>query len=545
MMRASGPKDSNAFFASVRGCSGYLPPKESLTYQGVFNQHFFQTGEPDSAATVAIASRLARVPPVDCLDDLVAAKDVWLGCFLKSCRDGQPRDATPIDIVAVLDVSGSMGGCISRTQASGQGNRLQLAQEALVRLFCQLRPDDRLGLATFTTEASVIQQLELAENIAASSFEASVRALRQGGGTTIQAGLQAAADICDNAPMLTGKRHRRLLFLTDMDDMRPEALSTLIGKQAEKHCYVSFVCIGMEFNSKLAGEVTKHPGANYFCITRDEEMQKVIVDDFDWNFFPAAFEVEVAQQSDAFELVGVYGTQYETRIEEEVDWRPDDHSFYPEAFKDEAKELLLCSQRYTGHLPSPALKAVFDCMSSSARTVIRVDTVFPSAVSENAAIEGGLILLRLRPKSPDKDFGSVRFMLRYLDDGVAVSKATELTVASASDVAQSPDSAVRKGVMLQRFVEVCKDCLSAVAEAKHAPQSCIKDGTQPSLTPLQLAHKKANALLSRLREEADSEQLEADEVKILGNLERFVKQIDSVVDRERDALSADIAGMSS
>merc|ERR1719379_675203 len=106
----------------------------------------------------------------------------------------------------------------------------------------------------------------------------------------------------------------------------------------------------MEFNSELSDKVTQHPGANYFCITRDEELQKVIVDDFDWNFFPAAFEVEVAQQSDAFELVGVYGTPFDTEKEVVVsDWKPDSHKFYSSEFKDRAKELLLCSLRQTPH----------------------------------------------------------------------------------------------------------------------------------------------------------------------------------------------------
>ena len=34
--------------------------------------------------------------------------EVWVACFLKSCRDGQPRDHIAMDLIVVLDVSGSM-----------------------------------------------------------------------------------------------------------------------------------------------------------------------------------------------------------------------------------------------------------------------------------------------------------------------------------------------------------------------------------------------------------------------------------------------------
>jgi len=170
--------------------------------------------------------------------------------------------------------------------------------------------------------------------------------------------MDAAVGICNDASKHEGHRHRRLLFLTDMNDMGASQLDYMIGEQAKQGLYVSFVGIGMDFNSELADTVTKHRGANYFCITRDEELKKVVADDFAWNFFPAAFEVEVAQQSDAFDFVGVYGTPFDTQDEEvKADWKPDNHAFYPPEFKEHAKELLLCSLRCSAQgLPNPALQ---------------------------------------------------------------------------------------------------------------------------------------------------------------------------------------------
>jgi len=442
--------------------------------------------------------------------------DVWVGCFLKSCRDGQPRDATPIDIIAVLDISGSMCGTVS---ATGSESRLKLAQDALAQLSRQLRPGDRLGLATFNTTGRVVQHLEKTGDLSLTAFEESVRAITAGGGTTVQAGLEAAASICKEAPPLQGHRHKRVLFLTDMHDVNSQNLNHLISEQAKDGVYVSFVCIGMEFNSRLAAEVTKHQGANYFCITQDTELQKVIVDDFDWNFFPVAFDVEVVAQSDSFDLVGVYGTPYETRVVEETDWMPSKHRLYPKAAKREMEDLLLC---YRGHLPSPALKTVFDFMSSSARSIIRVDTVFPSGLADDGAVEGGLILLRLRPKEPQFDSGTVQLMLRYLDslhDDAEMSHCVELSVPTAhGDVVTEP-AAVRKGVMLQRFVEVTKGYLQAVHASRGGSS---KEDLLTMMESLDGALKRVQALLAHF-EAYDEAAMTTEEVGVKTELETFAK----------------------
>jgi len=514
MCAAHGARDANAFHGAIRAAAGgthtYLPPPSSLTYQGLFNQHTYHTGEPERSAVVAVAARSARVPAgfgAEAVDG-----DVWVGCFLKSCLDGCPRDATPIDVVAVLDVSGSMrGGVAGRRAAGAQRSRLQLAKEALLGLFAQLREDDRFGLATFNSTGTVIQPLQSARDLDSNALQTSINGLMAGGGTTLQAGMEAAVGICRGAGTTTQQRHRRLLFLTDMHDLGSDGMNTMIESQAKDGIYVSFICIGMEFNSQLAEEVSKHRGANYFCITRDEELRKVVVDGFDYNFFPAAFEVEVAQQSDAFDLVAVYGTPYDPKEEvSEADWHPSTHRFYPTEFKQQAKELMLCSGRYTGSLPSPALQQLFGFLSPSARTVIRVDTVFPSAIAADGSTEGGLILLRLRPRSASgSGAGTVRLMTRYVTaaGGAEHSTTSDLAIPSPSALPSpggEPDPAVAKGVMLQRYVEVCKLYLTV---AKQQPQEHIAElraaleRVDALLAELDAAPAKADSLCPGVREE--------------------------------------------
>jgi hypothetical protein len=512
---ASGAKDANSFHAALRGRS-CLPDTSSLTYQGLFNQHTFNTGPREKHATLAITSRALAAKAIPSWaggddEDSNGVRDVWVGCFLRSCRDGQPRDGTPIDIVAVLDISGSMSRPVgSGSDAKSRRCRLELANEALIALVAQLRDDDQFGLATFNTQGTVIRQLGSVRDLDRTLLANDINMLQAAGGTTMQAGMEAAMGICDGAASPTGPRHRRVLFLTDMEDLHGQELNIMIADQAKAGLYVSFIGIGMGFNSQLAEEVSKHPGANYFCITRDDELKKVVVDDFDWNFFPVAFEVELAQQSDALDLIEVYGTPFDTHEEAvQEEWQPDVHRFYPQEFKAQAKELILCTKRCRGALPTPALQSLFDFMSPSARTVIRVDTVFPSALKPDGSIEGGLILMRMRPRANVSHPGTVRLMLRYVADGSAFSGSEDLKVpvqGTEADVQfPLPDPAILKGVVLQRFVDVCRLYLSISHNPSLQNCSVHRDAAlrriDSFLAKLESGAEAADALCPGIRQE--------------------------------------------
>lgn len=74
-------------------------------------------------------------------------------------------------------------------------------------------------------------------------------------------------------------------------------MDRLIKLASEKNIFVSIIGVGISFNSALADSICKNRGCNYFCITKDEEMLDVICDNFDYNFFPNAFNVELKLKS--------------------------------------------------------------------------------------------------------------------------------------------------------------------------------------------------------------------------------------------------------
>ena len=78
----------------------------------------------------------------------------------------------------------------------------------------------------------------------------------------------------------------------------------MIHHNAEEGVYISIVAMGAEFNSSLTETVTKNKGSNYFCATTDEDLHECLVKDFDFNMFPAAFEINLSVRTSDMEVAG-------------------------------------------------------------------------------------------------------------------------------------------------------------------------------------------------------------------------------------------------
>merc|ERR1740138_1267304 len=127
--------------------------------------------------------------------------------------------------------------------------------------------------------------------------------------------------------------------------MNPAELGSLIKQNANEGVYVSIVAMGAEFNSSLTETVSKNRGSNYFCVTNDAQMRECLVDDFAFNMFPAAFDIDVSVCSGSLEVAGVYGTPFDTK--EVVDlvrrWTPQSNGYYKPFAQNAASHLLLYS----------------------------------------------------------------------------------------------------------------------------------------------------------------------------------------------------------
>ncbi|KAM0928702.1 hypothetical protein ACQ4PT_002644 [Festuca glaucescens] len=117
--------------------------------------------------------------------------------------DAQPR--APLDLVTVLDVSGSMSG-----------HKLALLKQAMRFVIDNLGPDDRLSVVSFSSGARRVTRLVRMTDAGKALSVSAVDSLVAGGGTNIAEGLRTAARVLDD------RRHRNavssVVLLSDGQD---------------------------------------------------------------------------------------------------------------------------------------------------------------------------------------------------------------------------------------------------------------------------------------------------------------------------------------
>lgn len=438
-----------------------MPEKESITYQGVFNEHLYDVGYPESHHLV----KAEGFP-------FVHGGDPWVAIWLKSVMDGKPRNETPIDLSVVIDISGSMSGGMSRIDGSSS-NRLEhsiLAVEWLVKEV--LRPEDRIAVSTFNTTGHLVQDFTSMDSILPDpeelaptkqeAFLAPVRALRTNGGTTLAAGMEIGRRLLGEKPET--HRHRRILFLTDMGEMRADDLDEMIKKNADEGVYVSIVAMGAEFNASLTETVTKNKGSNYFCATDESQLRECIVDDFDFNYFPSAFEINLSVRSAHLKVASVYGTPFDTKDVEEllVRWSPETHNQYDTLSRCAAKSLLFYSHAMKNLLPKEMIGHVMDLLEPPKCTVTEVNTMFPSRLEAGNAMKGGLIMLKMKPLSTTEGLeAALELALDYEDPaGAKFSQTDMLLMPGVKEGGPQREPHIQrsldKAMLLQRYAEVCR-----------------------------------------------------------------------------------------
>lgn len=118
--------------------------------------------------------------------------------------EGDESDERPgLDIVIVLDVSGSMRG--------KNLEQLKIASKFLIK---KLSAVDRLSVVIFSSHAQRLCPLSLMNQDAQSHVEGLIHQLKAGGGTNITAGLEEAIKVLNDRRFTDG-REVAIMFMSD------------------------------------------------------------------------------------------------------------------------------------------------------------------------------------------------------------------------------------------------------------------------------------------------------------------------------------------
>ena len=402
-----GAKDVNNFRQNVE--EGYLPLPTDVSHEGLFYDYRFDTAAADSCSTLFCPTYATATTA----DPLSGETERYMTVGLNSNLAPEEVERPPLNLVVVLDVSGSMSAGFGEYYYDRAGNRqavenpeqpkIDVAREALADLTRQLRPEDRLGIVTSQSTSQVAKPTRLVEETDMAAIRGHFEELQADGGTNLSAGLSAAVDLLSEYDPDPAERETRAMVLTDampnLGETSEGGLRSTLTEQAEQYRHVTFVGVGVDFNTEIVDAITEIRGANYYSVRSPEQFERRLGEEFTYMVTPMVFDLSVEVEG-SLDLERVYGTT--------------------------------AAEEATGQ-------------------VLYARTLFPSPTSE-AGTKGGVVLAKVRRTGS----GPVELTAEWEDRTGESGRTSTRVTFPAGEPERFGSSAVRKAVLLSRYADLLR-----------------------------------------------------------------------------------------
>jgi len=411
-LAVGGAKDIENFRENIE--QDYMPLPTDVTYEGLFYDYYFETGQLEACEKLFCPS----YSPAISKDPISGEAQRYLSVGLNSGITDFARKK--LNLVVVLDYSGSMGSPFSEYYYDQFGNKVEIernadfgktkmdiADQAVVDLLGHLEGDDRFGLVVFSDEAYVVEPLTKVEEKDLETLEDAILDVEEYSGTDMESGMKkGSAAFGKYVEIDPSERENRIIFITDampnLGETGEVGLLTILEKNADQGIYTTFIGVGLDFNTELVEKITKVRGANYYSVHSASEFEERMDEEFDFMVTPLVFDLLLRLEAPGYRIEKVYGS--------------------PEA--DEA----------TGE-------------------IMKVNTLFPSK-AEEGEVKGGIILIKLDQISTD---GNITLAVSYQDrNGTEESDEAQVVFPDVE-----PDfyenGGIRKAILLSRYADLLKN----------------------------------------------------------------------------------------
>ena len=408
-LTAGGAMDANNFRENVD--EGYLPIPSDLSYEGLFNEYYFDTGSDRACTSLFCPSYSTAISP----DPLSGETERYLTVGLNSGITDVERKT--LNLVVVLDISGSMSSPFDRYYYDRYGNRhevedhterpkMDVATDVVASMTEHLRGRDRLGVVLFDDDAYVAKPMREVRRTDMDAIREHVRELQAGGGTNLSAGAELGTDLlAEYSDADRSEYETRMLFLTDAmpnrGTTREGGLVDIAEENAADGVYGTFVGVGVDFNTELVDALTSVRGANYYSVHSADQFEERLDAEFEYMVTPLVFDLSLELDADGYEVEQVYGT----------------------SAADDATDSL-----------------------------IRANTLFPSP-TEGGRTRGGVILAKVRRTGGDPE---LRLTAGYETRTGERRERTRTVQFPAATARHYDDSGIRKAVLLARHADLLR-----------------------------------------------------------------------------------------
>lgn len=441
---------------------GFMPLPTDVSFGGVVKDYFFDTSNTITNAQPC-TDLFCPVYNVGISPDplLVQAfsenanRDLYVGVGLDSGLKESDVVRPPLNLVLIMDISGSMDAPFDTYYYDSLGNqknltaeqtnmlKLDVAKDVLNGVLGELKPEDKVSIVSFSDFACTALPLTPVSQLNIPALQNNIKDdVVTVGGTNIEDGLQNGSSILQNCPEclspgLSGVENR-LMLITDAQpntgDVSTGGFLDILQTAADKNIFTTVIGVGLDFNTELIENITKVKGSLYFSVHEPGEFKRRLVDDFDYAVNPLVFDLELSvdpnslvptnngtSDSSSWQILQIYGT------------------------------------------PNPNDTAYAALGQAGNTTISSITTLFPSPKTEEG-IKGGVVLLRMgyTNSTLQGEAPPLTLDVSYTDrNGTRFTSNRDVDVPSRSPGNDQifSSSGTRKAVLLARYTDIVRNWL--------------------------------------------------------------------------------------
>lgn len=292
-VRQGGAQDIT-HFRSIAAEEG-MPRPESLTIEGLFGEHDLTLPASNSCAKLfCIVTETMPASLAGRADDRL-----FVGLGFTSNIDAVKWDRPPLNLVAVVDKSGSMSG-----------EPLALVRASLLKIVGQMRDGDRISIVLYGDRSHVyLAPTDIKGNRA--EIAAAIEAIQSAGSTNMEAGLQVGYQTAfADAPGFDGTT-RMMLFTDEQPNVGRTDAASFIGMAeaaSKRGIGLTTIGVGVQFDASLATKVSSTRGGNLYFIANREQVVSVFEKQLDTMVSELAHDLVLTlRPTPGYRISGVFG----------------------------------------------------------------------------------------------------------------------------------------------------------------------------------------------------------------------------------------------
>ena len=289
-VRQGGAQDIKHFRGEVD--RGNIPSPQGMTSEGLLGEHdLFISSNTSCRQTLCLN---AAAMPASIIN-----ADYFAGLGFDS-NISQDWDREPINLVAVIDRSGSM-----------DGESIKNVKHSLLEITKQLRPKDQISLVLYGSDVVTHLKPLPISNSAKSTLKDKIKRIKIEGSTNMDAGLARAYDIAyQTMPEFEG--HTRLMIFTDerpnVGRTDAEGFMQRAKRASKDGIGLTTIGYGVNYGGDLAAKIASVRGGNLFYVGDKEDVNQLFTNEFDYMVSELAHDLRVKiRPAKGLELGQVYG----------------------------------------------------------------------------------------------------------------------------------------------------------------------------------------------------------------------------------------------